>query len=163
MKLTGVRTVALLSTAVLALAATGCGGEDSSASGSPSSAPAKNTTPPDDRAKQTVQLYLDAMKTKDVAKGKQQFCPAMHQKFDETATSEDGDFNQDFTLEQGSITKVEPASNEERKVSTSLVVKSKKAGTNPVKAEIVYSVHELGDIWCIFNEEIVGTPVPAGA
>ena len=163
MKMTGIRTVAVMSAAMLALAMSACGSDEpSSASGDPSSAPSsKAAKAPEDRARETVQVYLDAMKSKDVAKGKQQFCPALHEKFDKTATSEDGDFSQDFALEQSSITKVEAAGNDGHTVSTSLVVHSKKEGANAVKADINYSVHQLGDLWCIYNEEIVGTPSPA--
>lgn len=159
--------IAALSALAVTLA-TGCGndGGSSNSGGSPTAtttaAPsASDTGSGEDHAREVVQNYLDAMETQDLTKGKEQMCPALHEQFEKKATGEDGDFSSKLTVKDASVTKVEPKGDEGHRVTTTMVVQVKAAGANPVKADLAFDVHKLGDLWCIYNEEIVGKPTPA--
>jgi hypothetical protein len=161
-KILPVATLGVLATAM----AVGCGsdgGSSSEASARPSATAkpsASDTESDDDRAREVVQNYLDAMKAQDPAKGKEQMCPAVHEQFDKTATGEEGDFSPKLTVKEQSITDVQPKGDDGHRVTTRMVVQSKASGANAVNASIAFDVHKLGDLWCIYNEEIVGRPSP---
>ncbi len=100
------------------------------------------------------------MKAKDTATGKKQVCPGGHQRFDQEATSEDGDFSPAFTLNQAAILGVERTGDDDRKVTANMVVKAKEEGANAVTLNLVFTVQELGEIWCIYEAQVQGTPSP---
>jgi hypothetical protein len=169
MSVTRSRILPLAAFGALAVAlAAGCGNEGGSSSeaATPSSSAAatpsaSNTGSDEDHAREVVQNYLDAMKAKDPAKGKEQMCPSLHEQFDKTATGEEGDFSSRLTVKEQSISNVQPKGEDGHRVTTTMVVQAKVSGANPVKADIAFDVHKLGDLWCIYNEEIVGKPTPA--
>jgi hypothetical protein len=157
--------------ALAAALATGCAndsGSSSDAAATPSSSAAATPSASsagsdEDEARGVVQKYLEAMKAKDLAKGKEQMCPALHDQFDKVASGDEGDFSPKLILKEQSITKVEPKGDDGHRVTTTMVLQAKASGTNPVKADIAFDVHKLGDLWCIYNEEIVGKPTPASS
>ena len=167
------RRLPLAALGALALAfAAGCGTDGGSSNNGGSSPDAGSSTgaatpsasnsgSDEDHARQVVQNYLDAMKARDEAKGKEQFCPSLHEQFDKTASGEEGDFSPKLIVKDQSITDVQPQGDDGHRVTTTMVVQAKASGTNPVKANIAFDVHKLGDLWCIYNEEIVGKPTPA--
>jgi hypothetical protein len=112
----------------------------------------------DQVASRPVQNYLDAMKTKDVAKGKEQMCPALQAGFLSNATKASGDFADTFTVSGASITRVQPG-DIDRKVATSLTLKAKAtAKTKPAALE--FTVHKMNGGWCISMEALGPTPTP---
>lgn len=151
----------VLATLTVALAA-GCGIGSGSSSGTTTPSASK-TVSDEDQARQVVQNYLEAMQAKDTAKGKEQMCPALHEQFDKEATGKDGDFSPEIVLKEQSIARVQGKGEDGQRVTATMVVQAKAADANPVKADIAFDVHKLGDLWCIYNEEIVGKPTPASS
>jgi hypothetical protein len=157
------RVIATAVTGAIALVGllSGCGGgKETTATprtGETTSVPATTSAPvspgedADTQARTTVQNYLDAMKTKDVAKGKAQMCPALRDTFDQVATGPNGDFAKHFVLKSAKVDKVEKAG-ENRKVTASLSLQANSGETKD--ATVVYTAQTSGGGWCISNEAV---------
>lgn len=158
MSVTRYRIVPLVAVGLLAV---GCGNDRGSSKDAAATPSASASASNEDHAREVVQHYLDAMLAKDLAAGKEQMCPALHEQFDKIATGDEGDFSPKLAVKEQSITKVEPKGEDGHRVTTTMVVQAKESGANAVKGDIAFDVHKLGDLWCIFNEEIVGKPTPA--
>jgi hypothetical protein len=141
----------------LALAA--CGG---SADGStrPSQTPASpeqvKPTDADGLAQLRVQNYLDAMRAKDVAKGRAQLCSSGQAEFDGSATDDGGDFADHFTVEASAINSVEvdPGG---RKVTASVTLKARSSGAS-APVSVAFTVSDAVPDWCIVSEELLSRP-----
>ncbi|MBE1492430.1 hypothetical protein [Plantactinospora soyae] len=144
--------------AMLPLSLTGCGllevfGQD----------PDVTPTPVDDgpdRARERVQTYLDAMKAKSVADGREQLCAPLQEAFDQAATGPNGDFAKHFSVSAATITDVR-AEGADQEVSTSITVK---VGTRSTPTKILFTVARAGGQWCIAKEAPGGNtpPSPSG-
>ncbi len=106
----------------------------------------------DAAAQGTVQNYLDAMKAKDVAKGRAQMCPAGQADFDKAATTPNGDFADTFTVNTVKVDKVE-RSGDDRKVTATLTATTK--STKQKKSvSVKFTLQSAGSAWCISGEEL---------
>jgi len=150
-----VKPQVLAAVAVLPLALAGCGllGQ------------VKPGPPPEDtaaKARERVQLYLDAMTAKDVAAGRAQLCPVLHASFDQAATGPNGDFAKHFTVRQAVITGIRPDGGAQQ-VSAAITVVGP---ARPAPINILFTVTKVGDQWCIADEAPGGdpaSPAPGGA
>jgi hypothetical protein len=148
------------------LALAGCDGSSSDKASTPRAAAssavattgaASSSAPPSDEAADaaaqgTVQNYLDAMKAKDVAKGRAQMCPAGQADFDKAATTPNGDFADTFTVNAVKVDKVE-RSGDDRKVTATLTATTK--STKQKKSvSVKFTLQSSGGSWCISGEEL---------
>lgn len=136
----------------------GCGDSGSvsntpPSAGSPSS-PASGASAPatpdaDVSARAVIDSYLNAMKAKDVRKGREQMCAAVQVGFDERATSPNGDFADHFVLTEANIDRVESAGTD-RKVTAKVTVAPKSGGSSNT-ASVLFTVTAEDSRWCISN------------
>lgn len=144
--------------AMLPLGLSGCGVLDTFGQG-----PDVTSTPVDegpDRARARVQAYLDAMKAKSVADGREQLCVPLQAAFDQSATGPNGDFARHFSVTAASITDIR-ANGADQNVSTSITVK---VGGRATPTKVLFTVARADGQWCIAKEAIGGnTPPPSGA
>jgi hypothetical protein len=157
------RPGAAVGAAFLVLALAACGG---SASGSTrrskvSSSPEQvKPTDADGLAQLRVETYLDAMRAKDVAKGRAQLCASGQAEFDTSATDDGGDFADHFTVEASAINSVEvdPGG---RRVTASVTLKARSSGAS-APVSVAFTVSDTASDWCILSEELLSRPpVPA--
>ncbi|MEQ4305911.1 hypothetical protein ABNF97_31765 [Plantactinospora sp. B6F1] len=124
---------------------------------------AEPTPTPDegpDRARERVQAYLDAMKAKSVADGREQLCEPLRESFDQAATGPNGDFAKHFSVSAAKITDVR-ANGADQDVSTSITVK---VGGKTSATKVLFTVARADGQWCIAKEAIGGhTPAPSGS
>ncbi|MFY1686891.1 hypothetical protein [Plantactinospora sp. WMMB782] len=124
---------------------------------------AEPTPTPDEgpqRARERVQAYLDAMRAKSVADGREQLCEPLRESFDQAATGPNGDFARHFSVTAATITDVR-ANGADQDVSTSITVK---AGGKAVPTKVLFTVARADGQWCIAKEAVGGhTPAPSGS
>jgi hypothetical protein len=159
-------TAAVATFAALLATTAACGsGDDAkpSAAGTPTNAAPANSAAPsptaatvegEQESRERVQNYVDAMKAKSVAKGREQLCEPLRPQFDKAATSRNGDFAKHFTVSEAKLTDVRSAG-EDREVGVDLVLA---AQGQKVPVSLVFTVKQLGGTWCIANEKIAGNP-----
>ncbi len=99
-------------------------------------------------ARERVQAYLDAMRAKDVAAGREQLCAALRDSFDVAATGSTGDFAKHFKVTSTRITDVTPDGGRQR-VGGAVTVK---IGTRSVNRAVDFSVVPVDGAWCIADE-----------
>lgn len=113
--------------------------------------------PPEDaavKARERVQQYLDAMVAKDPDLGRSQFCPVLHESFDQAATGPNGDFAEHFTVTQAEITHVQD-SDGGQEVTAAVTVS---AADQPAVINLRFTVVEIDGQWCIADEVPVDEP-----
>ncbi|MDW5323027.1 hypothetical protein [Plantactinospora sp. KLBMP9567] len=124
---------------------------------------AEPTPTPDEgpaRARERVQAYLDAMRAKSVADGREQLCEPLRESFDQAATGPNGDFAKHFSVSAAKITDVR-ANGADQDVSTSITVK---VGSKATPTKVLFTVARADGQWCIAKETIGGhTPAPSGS
>ncbi|MEN3609948.1 hypothetical protein AAH979_10400 [Plantactinospora sp. ZYX-F-223] len=124
---------------------------------------AEPTPTPDEgpaRARERVQAYLDAMKAKSVADGREQLCEPLRESFDQAATGPNGDFAKHFSVSATKITDVR-ANGADQDVSTSITVK---VGGKASPTKVLFTVARADGQWCIAKETIgAHTPAPSGS
>ncbi|ASW56062.1 hypothetical protein [Plantactinospora sp. KBS50] len=150
------RLAAVLLITPLALA--GCslgGGADEGGSGAGQQA----TEDAGQRARERVQAYLDAMKAKDVAAGREQLCAPLQETFDKAATGSSGDFAKHFTVTEAEIVDVSSDNGWERVESTVTVEVSGKS----LSRSVSFAVTSVDGAWCIGKEEPAATADPDGS
>lgn len=128
----------------------GCGTDDGPGGGGPS---------PEDaaaEARQRVQSYLDAVKAKDVAAGRAQLCPVLHESFDQVATGPNGDFAEHFTVSAAVITDVR-VRDSDHEIGAAVTVSGR---PDPIGLRFTVTRTEGG--WCIADEVPVDAGQPAG-
>ncbi|AVT33723.1 hypothetical protein C6361_34625 [Plantactinospora sp. BC1] len=151
-----VGVVAVLATVPLGLA--GCGAFDGLAGQGAEPTPTPDEGP--QRARERVQAYLDAMKAKSVADGREQLCEPLRESFDQAATGPNGDFAKHFSVPAATITDVR-ANGADQDVSTSITVK---VGGKSTPTKVLFTVARADGQWCIAKETIGGhTPAPSGS
>ncbi|MFC6020464.1 hypothetical protein ACFP2T_30380 [Plantactinospora solaniradicis] len=141
--------------AMLPLGLTGCGLLDSIGQEAD-----PKPTPVDEgpeRARVRVQAYLDAMKAKSVADGREQLCAPLQESFDLSATGPNGDFAKHFSVSTAKITDVR-AKGADQEVSTVITVK---AGGRSSPIKLLFTVARADGQWCIAKEAIGGNTPPA--
>jgi hypothetical protein len=107
-------------------------------------------------SRERVQQYLEAMRTKDVRKGRAQLCPVLYPTFDQAATGPNGDFARHFRVTAARIVDVR-ARGGKQEVVVSLTVA---AGERRMVRSLAFTV-ALGDSgWCIDGEVPVAAPSP---
>ncbi|MFY1672276.1 hypothetical protein ACN27G_20305 [Plantactinospora sp. WMMB334] len=148
-----VGVVAVLAMAPLGLA--GCGPLDGLVGQGAEPTPTPDEGP--ERARERVQAYLDAMKAKSVADGREQLCEPLRKSFDQAATGPTGDFAKHFTVSAAKIVDVR-ANGADQDVSTSITVK---VGGKAASTKILFTVARADGQWCIAREQVGGhTPAP---
>jgi hypothetical protein len=153
---------AILLAALLPAVIAGCAGGSSNSSnpsGGGSASASTSSADSDQVASKPVQNYLDAMKTKDVAKAKDQLCPALQAGFESNATKASGDFANTFTVTNATVTTVQPGSID--RTVTAAVTAKPKATNKPVPLSVEFTVHKADGGWCISKEALAPTPTPS--
>jgi hypothetical protein len=107
-------------------------------------------------SRERVQQYLDAMRAKDVRKGRTQLCPVLHAGFDQSATGPNGDFARHFTVRAATIVDVR-RNGGKHEVVASVTVSAD--GRRMVRA-LKFSVARGEAGWCIDGEVPVALPRP---
>lgn len=151
--------LAFLRTAAAAVAAAallgGCGlagGDEPTAAGDVEvSDPVAEGAAP---ARERVQHYLDAMRAKDVDKGRRQLCPVLHAGFDQSATGANGDFGRHFTVPAATIVSARPRGGK-HEVVTSVTVST---GGRGLQRSVLFTVARDKAGWCIDGEVPVAPP-----
>lgn len=110
------------------------------------------------QSRQLVQGYLDAMRAKDVAKGRLQLCSLLHPTFDQVATGPNGDFARHFTVRSATIVEVQPRAGKQE-VLTAVTVA---IGRRRISRALRFTVAKDGEAWCIDGEVPVAAPATAG-
>jgi hypothetical protein len=150
-----VRSLTAAVAAAALLSACGLIGEDPPKAQPASEAPdavAEGAAP----SRERVQQYLDAMRTKDVQKGRAQLCPLLHPTFDQAATGPNGDFARHFRVSAARIVDVRARGGKHEVVASVTVA----AGQRRMVRSLAFTV-ALGDSgWCIDGEEPVAAPAP---
>ncbi|HEX2771361.1 MAG TPA: hypothetical protein VHN18_02885 [Micromonosporaceae bacterium] len=108
-------------------------------------------------SRERVQQYLDAMRAKDVRKGRTQLCPVLHPVFDQAATGPNGDFARHFTVPVATIVDVR-ARGGKQEVVASVTVST--GGRRMVRA-LKFTVARGDTGWCIDGEVPATAPGPA--
>ncbi|WFE29487.1 hypothetical protein O7623_09975 [Solwaraspora sp. WMMD791] len=138
---------ALSASAVLALSISGCTA-DGSAPQTPAPSAAQSPSGQGE-SEAVVHAYLDAMRSKDVAQGRAQFCPATQPIFEASATGPNGDFAEEFTVPQAEIVGTRQTT-VGYEVTTRVTVVT---GSTTVPVELVFTVTPADDgTWCIHDE-----------
>jgi len=105
-------------------------------------------------SRERVQQYLDAMRTKDVRKGRAQLCSVLYPTFDQAATGPNGDFARHFTVTAARIVDVRARGGKQEVVASLTVT----AGERRMARSLAFTV-ALGDSgWCIDGEVPVAAP-----
>jgi hypothetical protein len=141
--------------AIMPLTVTGCG-----LRGRPHSVPTPDATPSEDagaKSRDRVQNYLDAMRAKDVTKGRAQLCPEMYEIFDKSATGANGDFADHFTVRVVAITDVRPSGGNHQ-VRANVTVT---ASGQSLPVNLLFTVTRAAGDWCIAGETPTGGAAPA--
>jgi hypothetical protein len=105
-------------------------------------------------SRERVRQYLDAMRTKDVRKGRSQLCPELHRIFDQGATGPNGDFARHFTVPSAKVLDVR-AKGGKQEVQASVTVK---AGERSLVRSLRFTVAKGDAGWCIDGEVPVAAP-----
>lgn len=143
--------------AMLPLGLTGCGLFDQFGGASEPTPTLVDEGP--ERARARVEAYLDAMKAKRTADGREQLCAPLQEAFDQGATGPNGDFAKHFSVSSATITDVR-ANGADQDVSTSITVKADGKAT---AMKVLFTVARADGQWCIAKEGIGGhTPIPSG-
>ncbi|HEY0697309.1 MAG TPA: hypothetical protein VGD43_05810 [Micromonospora sp.] len=140
----GVAVPVGIAAVLLTVGLTGCG----IGPGSPDDPP----TPTEDvvqQARERVQAYLDAVKAKQVAAGREQLCAPLQAAFDASATGPNGDFAEHFTVAAATIDEVRPGDGRKPEVSATVTVS---AGGRDVPVSLVFTVARNEGRWCIADE-----------
>ncbi|MFY1699074.1 nuclear transport factor 2 family protein [Solwaraspora sp. WMMA2101] len=139
--------VALPAFVVLVLPISGCT-TDAPAPQTPTPSAAQTPTGQGE-SEAVVHAYLDAMRSKDVAQGRAQFCPATQPIFEASATGPNGDFAEEFTVPQAEIAGTRQTT-VGYEVTTRVTVVT---GGTTVPVELVFTVTPADDgTWCIHDE-----------
>ena len=158
------RAATAAGTGCLALALAACSGPAKGpARPSPSPATPEQVKPTDadGLARYRVQNYLDAMRVKDVPKGRAQLCANGQAEFDTSATDDGGDFADHFTVEASTVSAVE-ADPVGRKVTVSVTLKARASGAS-APVSVAFTVSGAVPDWCIASEELLSRPALPGA
>jgi hypothetical protein len=108
-------------------------------------------------SRERVQQYLEAMRAKDVRKGRTQLCPVLHPGFDQAATGPNGDFARHFTVPAATIVDVRTRGGKHEVVASITV----SANGRRVVRSLRFTVARGDTGWCIDGEVPVTAPRPA--
>lgn len=142
------------------------GGCTTGAAGSAQPSATTATAAPTDgraEAEEPVHGYLDAMRAKDVERGRAQLCPATREIFDTSATGPGGDFAEEFTVTQARIVDSRPAAVGYQVTATVTVA----VADTISEVGLLFTVTPTSEgSWCIHDETSAppaGDPTPAPA